>query len=53
MSFLQSLRRRVEMRAAYHRTRRELRAMPLDVARDLDIDPSKADRLARRAVYGA
>jgi uncharacterized protein YjiS (DUF1127 family) len=40
-------------RARYHRTVAELRAMPLDVALDLDIHQGDAERIAARAVYGA
>jgi hypothetical protein len=40
-------------RARYSRTVAELKALPLDVALDLDIDPGDAERLAARAVYGA
>lgn len=39
-------------RAAYRRTVRELRRLPLDVALDLDLYPSDAEIIARRAVYG-
>jgi hypothetical protein len=42
-----------DRRARYARTRRALRAVPLDVALDLDFDRAEADRLAARAVYGA
>jgi hypothetical protein len=42
-----------DRRARYLRTKRALRAMPLDVALDLDLDRAEADRLAARAVYGA
>lgn len=42
----------LERRARYRRTVAELRAMPLDVALDLDIDRAAAPRIARRAVYG-
>ncbi len=47
-----TLRTRLERRAAYLRTLRELRSMPLDVALDLDIDHGDAKRIAARAVYG-
>lgn len=39
-------------RAAYARTARELRNLPLDVALDLDIDRQDANKIAHRAVYG-
>lgn len=47
-----SLKTRLERRAQYRRTLRELRSMPLDVALDLDIDQGDAQRIAARAVYG-
>ena len=47
-----SLKTRLERRAQYRRTLRELRSMPLDVALDLDIDKGDAQRIATRAVYG-
>ncbi len=50
---LDQIRSAAARRAAYARTVRELRALPLDVALDLDIYPGDAERLARRAVYGA
>ena len=39
--------------AAYRRTRAEIARLPMDVALDLDLRPRDADRIARRAVYGA
>lgn len=42
----------LKKRAAYSRTVRELRNLPLDTALDLDIYPGDAERLAHRAVYG-
>ncbi len=39
--------------ASYRRTVAALRGMPLDVALDLDIFPGDAERIARRAVFGA
>ncbi len=53
MKLLASLRRSAEQRAAYNRTVRELRSMPLETALDLDLDPTNVERLARQAVYGA
>ena len=47
------LREIAARRARYNRTVAELRAMPLDVALDLDIYPGDAERIAARAVYGA
>ena len=52
MTILADLRSAVARRAAYNRTVRELRALPLDVALDLDIFPGDAPRIARKAVYG-
>jgi hypothetical protein len=49
---MSSLRNRLEKRAAYHRTVREIRAMPLDVALDLNIYQGDAERIAEEAVYG-
>ena len=49
---MSSMRDRLEKRAAYHRTVRELRSMPLDVALDLDIYPGDAEKIAAQAVYG-
>ncbi|MEE4118025.1 MAG: hypothetical protein V2I65_03315 [Paracoccaceae bacterium] len=46
------IREIADRRARYLRTRQELRALPLDVALDLDIYPGDADRIARSAVYG-
>ncbi|MCL3882857.1 hypothetical protein [Marivita sp. GX14005] len=50
--FMSSLRARLNKRAAYNRTVREIRAMPRDVALDLDIYPGDAEKIARKAVYG-
>jgi len=47
-----SLRERINKRAAYHRTVEELRAIPLEVALDLDIYPGDAERIAYETVYG-
>ena len=49
---MSSLRDRLQKRAAYHRTVREIRSMPLDVALDLDIYPGDAEQIAAKAVYG-
>ena len=43
---------RIAKRAQYHQTVRELRAMPLDVALDLDIYRGDAEHIAAQAVYG-
>jgi hypothetical protein len=49
---MSSLRDRLQKRAAYNRTVREIRSMPLDVALDLNIYPGDAEMIAERAVYG-
>ena len=46
------IRRTAERRARYARTVNELRAMPLDVALDLDLHKGDAERIAYEAVYG-
>ena len=47
-----TLRDTIEKRARYRHTVAELRALPLDVALDLDIYPGDAERIAAQAVYG-
>ncbi|WP_190325564.1 hypothetical protein [Salipiger aestuarii] len=49
---INALRSRLDRRAKYLRTLRELRSMPLDVALDLDIHQGDAHRIAAQAVYG-
>ncbi|MCC1493357.1 hypothetical protein [Cognatishimia sp. F0-27] len=51
LNTVSTLQQRLSQRLHYHRTVRALRAMPLEVALDLDIDPSDAERIARQAVY--
>lgn len=51
-TLLDTIRTAAARRAAYRRTVRELRSMPLDVALDLDIYQGDAETIARRAVYG-
>lgn len=51
-TLLSQIQDRLRKRAAYKRTVAELRAMPLDVAIDLDLDPSQAKKMATEAVYG-
>ena len=51
-TLLDTIRTAAARRAAYRRTVRELRSMPLDVALDLDIYQGDAEKIARRAVYG-
>ncbi|WP_425098200.1 hypothetical protein [Tropicibacter sp. S64] len=50
--FFDTLRIRMEKRAKYNRTLRELQSMPQDVAQDLGIYPADARRIAHEAVYG-
>ena len=52
MSIVTQVRGALTKRRIYNRTVRELRAMPLDVALDLDMDRADAARTARSAVYG-
>ena len=47
-----TLRETIAKRAKYRKTVRELRAMPLDVALDLEIHQPDAERIAYDAVYG-
>lgn len=42
----------MERRRRYNATIRAIRAMPLDIALDLDIHRGDARRIAHRAVYG-
>ncbi len=51
-SLYQNIRTATRKHAAYWRTVREIRAIPHDVALDLDIDRADARAIARRAVYG-
>ena len=51
-AILTRIQTRLRQRADYARTVAELRAMPLDVAIDLDIYPPDAEKLAAQAVYG-
>jgi len=50
---IQTLKTAAEKRARYLRTRDEIARMPLAIALDLDIYPGDAERIARKAVYGA
>ncbi len=52
-AFASRLSARLAQRARYNRTVAELKAMPLEVALDLDIYPGDAEKIAHRAVYGA
>ena len=42
----------IRTHAAYRKTVREIRRLPVDVALDLDLYPGDARNIARRAVYG-
>ncbi len=50
--FLTQLRSAAAKRAAYTRTVREIKNMPLSVAIDLGIYPPDARKIASEAVYG-
>ncbi|WP_169795925.1 hypothetical protein [Pseudoponticoccus marisrubri] len=52
MTLFDGLRTRMERRARYVRTVHELEALSHDTARDLNIAPGDARRIARQAVYG-
>lgn len=52
MSSLATFRSAIEKRMVYLRTRNAIRALPIDIALDLDIYPGDADAIARKAVYG-
>jgi hypothetical protein len=53
MSLVNSLRDAVQKRVIFVRTRNAIRDLPLETALDLDIYAGDADRIARKAVYGA
>lgn len=52
-AMIEDLANRLTKRSQFRRTVAALRAMPLDVALDLDLFPGDAEKIARRAVYGA
>lgn len=53
MTVLSHLRHAVDRYLAYRRTRRDLAAVPAEIAlEDLGYWPGDADRIARAAVYG-
>ena len=53
MSMIQTIRTAAAKRRAYNRTRRELAALPRDLAiEDLGFYPGDADAIAAQAVYG-
>lgn len=53
MTFFETLADRARKRASYRKTVAELKALPTDTALDLDIYQGDAEKIARRAVYGA
>lgn len=53
MTAFTTLRDFIAKRALYHRTRREIEALPVELAiEDLGLNPYDAKDIARRAVYG-
>ena len=53
MTAFNNLRDAVAKRALYLKTKREIEALPLDVALDIGLDKANAKSIARSAVYGA
>lgn len=51
-SIVSKIRTTLHAKAAYRRTVREIRNMPVDTALDLDMYRGDAKRIARKAVYG-
>ena len=52
MTFFNELQTRIARRRAYLRTVAEIRALPLDVALDLNLYAGDAEKIASKAVYG-
>jgi uncharacterized protein YjiS (DUF1127 family) len=53
MTAVETLRDALAKRAAYHRTIREIEAIPAELAiEDMGINPYDAKAIARAAVYG-
>lgn len=52
MTLIDTIRKTIEKRAVYSRTKTEIQKMPLDVALDLGIYREDAAKIARQAVYG-
>ena len=52
MTLINTIREIAAKRIAYERTVAEIKAMPLEVALDLDIHRPDARKIARKAVYG-
>lgn len=50
---IEKIRRRAEQRAAYATTVKELSAMSIDTALDIDIYHGDIRKIARDAVYGS
>ena len=52
MTLIDRIRATIQKRATYKKTLTEIRALPLDVALDLDIYPPDARQIAYDRVYG-
>lgn len=53
MTAYNTIREIIAKRAEYHRTKREIEALPREIAiEDLGFTPFDAKEIARRAVYG-
>lgn len=52
-NLIRTIRRRAEQHAAYNNTVRELSAMSIDTALDLDIYHGDIKKIARSTVYGS
>ena len=52
MNLFSTIRAALQKRAAYVRTRNEIREMPLSIALDLGIYRGDAEVIARQAIYG-
>jgi len=53
MTAYETIREIIAKRALYHKTRREIEALPVELAiEDMGINPYNAKEIARRAVYG-
>ncbi|GGD34502.1 hypothetical protein [Sinisalibacter lacisalsi] len=53
MTAYEKIREIIAKRALYHKTRREIEALPVDLAiEDMGLNPYDAKAIARRAVYG-
>ena len=52
MTLMDQIRKTIEQRAQYARTRDALRHLPLETQIDLDLNARDTDAIAHRAVYG-